>query len=328
MPRTDVRATLAALLIAALALLPLPAAAAPSTLTARFEFSADTATASGTLTSGGQALVGQRVVATIDGAPQAEETTNSSGDFTVTFRLPRDLAAGPHEIAVVFAGSDGADPARTAATFTVEADSEDPEPSEPQPAPATLTATAPKEGVNGTLIAISGRLVTTGGVGVAKVGISVSDASGEVDDSYTLTGADGTFTTLYAIPEEQPSGPMTLTVSFAGEAGIAAAAAEVTLTVEYTEAPTASPSPSPTEASPTPSPTPTPSVTASPSPAATAGETTKSLDADSPVTWFLAAALAVGGVALLTTVVLVHRGLSGRGQLDGEERSLSFLDED
>ncbi len=348
MPRTLARAAVLALIVV-LALLPLPAHAR-SALDVAFEVSDGRVTATGTLTDGEEPLRRRTVVASLDGARQVEAETQGNGGFTLRFDLPSDLAAGTHEIAVEFAGDGDVQPARVVGAITVEGKatgqkppssspspprrtesakptaSARPEPTPSAPTSTVLTAIGPAESVNSGLLTLTGTLTDPAGRGIVDAGISLTDGGGEVDDSYTLTTAGGAFTTFYAVPEAQPSGRMTLTLSFPGADGLKPSRTTLTVMIEHTEV--ASPSPSPSES---PSPSPTPSPTAhlgTPSPdASTTATTVAQPPAPAPVTWFLMASAVVGGGALLTAAVLVFRGVNARGDGD-EERSLSFLDED
>lgn len=350
MPRTLARAAVLALIVV-LALLPLPAHAR-SALDVAFDVADGRVTVTGTLTDGEEPLRRRVVVASLDGARQAEAETQGNGGFTLRFDLPSDLAAGTHEVAVEFAGDGDVQPARAVGAITVEGKatgqkppsssptpprrtesatptaSARPDPTPPDPTTTVLTATGPAESVNSGLLTLTGTLTDPAGRGIVDAGISLTDAGGEVDDSYTLTTAGGAFTTFYAVPEAQPSGRMTLTLTFTGADGLKPSRTTLTVVIEHTEV--ASPSPSPSE-SPSPSTTPSPSPTAdrgTPSPGASTPATTAvQPPAPAAVTWFLLASAVAGGGALLTAAVLVFRGVNARGDGD-EERSLSFLDED
>lgn len=62
------------------------------------------------------------------------------------------------------------------------------------------------------MASISGRL-TSDGVALAGAGITLSDASGDVEDSFAVTDESGNFQTLYLVPEEQAEGDLEVTSS-------------------------------------------------------------------------------------------------------------------
>lgn len=346
MQRIQLRAALTTLLLAALMMIPLTARAESATLRARFDISSSSVSITGTLTADGRGLAKETVLATLDGGVRAEAVTKGNGSFSMSFQLPRDLAAGTHEVAAVFRGSRAADAARAATTFTIAGQprdeetetppdpgdpgdpgsSPDPQPTEDPITPASLEVSGPTEAINGSLLSLDGRLSTESG-GVGNAGINVSDNGGEVDDSFTVTEADGTFSTFYFVPEDTPSGTLTLRLSFAGTSTLSAASTQLTVAVEHREPVTESPSPSP---SPTASPSPTPSVSASATPTSGASPSpvmTEAVeDVASPMNGFLIAAAGVAAVGIITASVLVYRGVHGH-HLGDEERSLDVFDD-
>ena len=350
---TAVRAALAATLVAALALIAAPAHAAPSTLKAAFAVEGGEVRISGRLTAQGEPVKREEVIATLDGREMDSDRTDADGAFRLSFDLPSDLA-GKHVVAVEFGGSRGADPASAETTISVgspEAPEDEgggdtggnddggsdattkppkpaPEEDEPaQPTVLTLTAEAPDTAVNGSIVRILGRLTGPSGDGVGNAGITVSDAAGEVEESFTVTTSTGAYEALYAVPEAQPAGTLTLTLSFAGTSGLRPASAEVRIAVEHTVVPTATPSPSPT-ATPTPTSTLTPSASASPSSDAGTTPATPPEDLTGPVSWFLLTSVVVGGSALLATAFLVFRSTRGSRLLPEEAGGIAFLDDE
>ncbi|HSO70187.1 MAG TPA: hypothetical protein VLQ67_11180 [Arachnia sp.] len=345
---TPVRAALAATLVSVLALLALPAHAAPSTLKASFTVASGGIEIAGTLTSQGEPVKRADLVATLDGREMESDRTNNDGEFDMNVDLPDNLGAGKHVVAVVFAGARGVDPAKAEATITVGTpddggDNDGGATAKPQPTatqtdgggsatqePAkptalTLTAQAPGGAVNGSVITITGRLTDANGNGVSSAGISVADDGGQVDDSYTVTTSTGAYEALYAIPEAQPAGTLTLTLSFAGTAQLSAASAQAAIAIEHTVVATASPSPT---ASPTASTSATPTPSASPSPADDdSTPATTPTDATGPVSWFLVSSVVVGGTALIATAVIVFRGARASRLEDDEGTSIDFLDD-
>ena len=350
---TAVRTALAATLVAALALIAAPAHAAPSTLKAAFDFDGGEVRISGSLTSQGDPVKREQVVATLDGREMDSDRTDSDGEFGMSFDLPADLPAGKHVVAVEFGGSRGADPASAQTTISVgssdvppddgnngggndtggshptatsaPAPGDDEQPA--QPTVLTLTADAPGTAVNGSLVRILGRLTGPSGGGVGNAGITVSDAGGEVEESFTVTTSSGAYEALYAVPEAQPAGTLTLTLAFAGTSGLKPASAQVSIAVEHTVVPTATPSPTPT-ATPTPSATLTPTDSASPSADAGTTPATPPDDLTGPVSWFLLTSVVVGGSALLATAFLVFRSTRGSSLLPEEAGGIAFLDDD
>ena len=352
---TPVRAALAATLVSILALLAAPAHAAPSTLKVSFTVSGGDVAIAGTLTSEGEPVKREDLVATLDGREMESDRTNNDGEFDMDFDLPDGLAGGKHAVAVVFAGSRGVDPARAETTFTVGTPQDDndgstatPTPTAPQagggatqqpgtdgggaatqeparPSALTLTAQAPAGAVNGSVITITGRLTDANGNGVGSAGISLADAGGQVDDSFTVTTSTGAYEALYAIPEAQPAGTLTLTLSFAGTAQLSGADAQAAIAIEHTVVATATPSPT---ASPTASASATPTPSASPSPDdENTTPATPPTDATGPVSWFLVASVVVGGTALIATAVMVFRGARASRLDDDEGTSIDFLDD-
>lgn len=351
---TAVRAALAATLVAALALIAAPAHAAPSTLEAAFAVEGGEVRISGSLTSQGEPVKREDVIATLDGREMDSDRTDGDGEFRLSFDLPSDLA-GKHVVAVEFGGSRGADPASAQTTITVgspeapededdgdtggndnggsgattkppkPAPEEDDEPA--QPTALTLTAEAAETAFNGSVVRILGQLTGPSGAGVGNAGITVSDAAGEVEESFTVTTSTGSYEALYAVPEGQPAGTLTLTLSFGGTTGLKPASTQVSIAVEHTVVPTATPSPTPT-ATPTPAATPTPSASASPSADAGTTPATPAEDLTGPVSWFLLTSVVVGGSALLATAFLVFRSTRASRLLPEEAGDIAFLDDE
>lgn len=166
-----------------------------------------------------------------------------------------------------------------------------------------ITAWADRSAVNGEVITIGGQLLRDG-KGHPGVGIVVHDRAGEVNDSYTVTSGDGTFSTRYAVPEDQPDGWLSLTLS---NEGTDPASTKLNVDIRHTEVPTQEATPEAAEAEaayavttpPAPSPTPTPP---SPSPTQSADRASAGVgEQSSPLgvwTWFIAA---LGGVAVVGT---------------------------
>ncbi len=196
----------------------------------------------------------------------------------------------------------------------------------PEAVPPTLTASGPGNAGNGEVITISGTL-TQDGAAVANCGISVSDANGDVADSFTVTDADGRFTTMYAVPEDQVDGSLTLTLISETSTE---AATSVSLTVKHTDISTASPSTDEVESAEA------DVATAEDTDAGQSVEATATPAAESPSpssipglgvwTWFIGALVGLGGIAAASTAFLIHR--DRRARADEEQETGSFLDED
>ena len=162
---------------------------------------------------------------------------------------------GTHRVELHFLGNGEADPASAAYQFTIAR----------QTQALHLRVEAPETASNGEVVTLAGSLKTEGGKGVAGAGISVRDAGGDVDESYTLTNSNGYFETFYTIPEAQPDGEFALTLSFRGTDSLKAASTTVRMEIEFTDV---APEPTdPAEESPSPSPEPTEDASPSPSPA-------------------------------------------------------------
>ena len=313
------RGALAAVLAAVLLLVGAPAAqAAPSTLDARFAFNDERVTVRGSLTSGGAALAGEPIQLFLDGDERTSTTTDADGSFTLSLPVPSDIRPGTHRVELRFAGSGDAEPASATYQFTIAR----------QPQELRLLVEAPETASNGEVITLAGSLRTEAGKGVAGAGISVHDAGGEAEESYTLTNSNGYFETFYTIPEAQPDGPFDLRLSFRGAEGLSAAAANVRIEVEFSDIapepkdPAKDPSPSP-EPSEGPSPSPSP---ASPSPAPSVPAAEAPAPARSPLGWYLLAVAAVGTVVVGAATALIVRGRIRSRDADEASEGLDMFD--
>ncbi|MFT3888039.1 MAG: hypothetical protein QM713_07755 [Arachnia sp.] len=274
----------------------LPAHAASSDLGASFGFDGSRLTATGRLTSDGAPLGGQVVRLSVDGTEVANGTTEENGDFGLGTTVG-DATAGSHRAELRFEGADGVDAASATYTFQVER----------RPQKLQLRVEGPETASNGEVVTLSGSLRTESGTGIANAGISVADRGGEAEDSYTLTNSNGFFETVYTIPEAQPDGPFTLTVSFPGTDQLEAASDTVTIQVDYSEVQPDDPeedvSPSPTaSATSSAAPTPTPTASATPS-----SEPSPDDGAARSMGWYVVALAAVGLLVVVATAVLILR---------------------
>lgn len=303
--RTATRLLLTGVLVAFFALQGAFAHAAPSSINAQIAENGASITVRGTLTSEGSGIGGARLVASIGSRTIAETTTAGDGSFTLSFVRPADLPVGQHQLLVSFHGTGAAEATSAAATLNVtQAQAAIPPPAAGAP---QLKLHGPQKAQSGDAIDLTGSLTDAGGRGIANAGISVSDATGEVKDSYAVTGADGSFRTFYQIPEDHPKGDLTVTARFNGGSGIAPAAAQVKIPVSVadvvspddtsSEEPLPEPTATPTSAEPSPSPEPTKSA----APVSASQGT-------GMWTPFLLALIGVGGVAVIAFAVIAFRG--------------------
>ena len=314
-PRAQ-RAWLALLLACVLAFLPASLASADARIDATFRVSDAQVAISGRLLDGADGIGPHVLLIGLDDVEVGRTTTSGSGDFSAAVPLPAGLS-GRHVVSVYFAGTEALPPVDARHSFEVARG----------PVQTTLKASGPAEAINGDVITISGSLTTAAGAGVAGAGIAISDPSGNVPDSYTVSGGDGAFSTLYAVPEDQAEGSLTVTVTYAGATGFATSSGSVKLAVRRMDVQT--PSPSPT-ASPTPSASVSASATASApaigspslSPTAPPAEADDDPSVLSPVAIAL---VVVGGSAILALALVAFKGSVSRRQIDDGE--MDFFDE-
>jgi phage baseplate assembly protein gpV len=322
-PRTARGALVAALAALLLAAVPLLARAAASTLDATFAFNDDTVTVRGSLTSAGAPLAGEELQLYLDGDEVASAPTRRNGAFTINLPVPADIEPGTHRVELHFLGNGEADPASAAYQFTIAR----------QTQALRLRVEAPETASNGEVVTLAGSLKTEGGKGVAGAGISVRDAGGDVDESYTLTNSNGYFETFYTIPEAQPDGEFALTLSFRGTDSLKAASTTVRMEIEFTDV---APEPTdPAEESPSPSPEPTEDASPSPSPASPLPSPSAASPAqEAPgqpggsLGWYILALAAVGTVVVGAATALIVRGRIRSRHADEDSEGLAmFADE-
>lgn len=322
-PRTARGALVAALAALLLAAVPLSARAAASTLDATFAFNDDTVTVRGSLTSAGAPLAGEELQLYLDGDEVASAPTRRNGAFTINLPVPADIEPGTHRVELHFLGNGEADPASAAYQFTIAR----------QTQALHLRVEAPETASNGEVVTLAGSLKTEGGKGVAGAGISVRDAGGDVDESYTLTNSNGYFETFYTIPEAQPDGEFALTLSFRGTDSLKAASTTVRMEIEFTDV---APEPTdPAEESPSPSPEPTEDASPSPSPASPLPSPSAASPAqEAPgqpggsLGWYILALAAVGTVVVGAATALIVRGRIRSRHADEDSEGLAmFADE-
>lgn len=169
----------------------------------------------------------------------------------------------------------------------------------PDPAPELTAEADDTTPANGAVVSITGALTLPDGRVLGGAGIEVHGPDGEIEEAFTLTADDGTFTTFHEIPVDH-QGPLELTVRSTADGGFRAAQATVALDVQHRAVSTATAS-----ASPTPSPSASPSaVAAPPSPSPTPDQLTQAVPPAPTTTatpgmpsWMLATLLGVGGTA-------------------------------
>lgn len=347
--------------LACLALFAGRASAGQSQLEIRVELTRDmVVTVAGALSDEqGRAIKQVPVTAFLDDRAVAEESTRGNGQFVMEFAVPADMRSGNRQLRVRFAGDGPDSPAQASVTLALgsgatsgnpapaPAPGQAPQPSaapaqpsaqppapapSPKPAaPTTLTAeaddTSPR---NGSVVTLTGLLLTGTGQPLVGAGIDVLDPSGEVPDSFTITGADGRFTTYYAVPSAQKT-PVDLTVRFPGAEGYPAAKATVKLAVRVLE--TASPTPS---AEPSPEPSPIASEVATAESIVTEVSSAPTVEADieqpSLLTgWVVGAVFVVGAtVTIIASVVGLSalRRINVPGAPDPESEFNFFEDDD
>ena len=334
MPRLAPRAALSALLVGLMTLLPLPAMA---DVGVQFEVSAvgSRVVVSGNL-SGDDALIRRRTaIASVNGTEIGRARTKNNGRFTIEADV--QLTPGRHTATVGIEG----EPALGAVDFIVGDPDGANRPSgvtptqPPTAAKVKLTASGPESAVNGEMITIAGK-VTAGGKALSGAGIAIADAFGEVPDSFSISAHDGRFQTLYLVPEQQPEGNVTLTVSFEGANGFTSASTQVSFTVIFLDDPVDEPSPAP---SPTPTPSLTPTAEPSPTPLASAPSTEAPEDQGAdpvpadpdPMPWAMLAIGAAGALGTAGAVVVAARRGSRRHRrehaFEHGEGGLDFLDD-
>lgn len=304
------------MLACVLSLLPLHPASADARIDATFTVSDSRVAVTGRLLDGADGIGPHLLLLGLDDAEVGRTTTGGDGNFSATVPLPSGLS-GRHVVSVYFAGTDDLPPVEARHSFEVEQG----------PVATTLKASGPSEAINGDVLTISGSLTTATGAGVAGAGIAISDPSGNVPDSYTVTGGDGAFSTLYAVPEDQAEGPLTVNVTYAGTAGYATSSGSVKLAVRRMEIPTPSPTASPT---PSPSPSATAPAASAPTTESSSAPTAPPAEADDGDTSVLSpvaiALVVVGGSAILALALVAFKGRVSRRQ--AEDGEMDFFDED
>ncbi|AQP48959.1 hypothetical protein BW730_17090 [Tessaracoccus aquimaris] len=340
------RLLLLALTAALLGLLASPAAADDARVEVNVAVSGSKVTVYGTLSAGDQPLKRQDVVAYVDGVEIGRDQTRGNGQFAVEAEL--NLSGGQHTATVRYDGKGGVSGTQGAVNFDAQGSTqpnpeqptqpEQPAPQEPAPPPVemALTGSVPEAATNGEMIAISGALKANGAP-VSGAGISVSDASGDVADSFTVTGDDGGFQTMYLVPEDQAEGDLKLTLSFAASGSFPAASHSLALPITHIDVEADQP---PAEegsegagnenAAPT-SPQPTsPSPQSAPAPQTTQGSNTPATEEPeaSPMTWFVVSLLGIAALAVVALIVMVARAGFGRRRRRSSEGAIDFLNDE
>lgn len=345
------RLLLLALTAALLGLLASPAAADDARVEVNVAVNGSKVTVYGTLSADGKPLKRQDVIAYIDGVEIGRDQTRGNGQFAVEADV--NLAGGQHTATVRFDGNGDVSGTQGAVNFEAQGTTQ-PNPQQPnqeqpgqpqQPAPQepappkvemALTASAPEAATNGEMISISGALKANGAP-VAGAGISVADASGDVADSFTVTGDDGAFQTMYLVPEDQAEGDLKLTLSFAASGSFPAASRSLALPITHIDVEADQPPAeegsegAAGENAATGSPQPTaPATQSAPAPQTTAGANTPATEEPetSPMTWFVVSLLGIAALAVVALVVMVARAGFGRRRRRSSEGAIDFLNDE
>ncbi|WP_167853939.1 hypothetical protein [Acidipropionibacterium timonense] len=198
----------------------------------------------------GYAVVGGRISVGLDGQDVTVTTTNSGGAWSVTFTLPVDISAGAHTVSARFDGNDAV--GRSAASTTVVLTG--------TPATRMTARISSSTARPGEVLRLQGTVTLADRTPVSGAEIDSSGSFSHTVDQTTVTAADGSFTALLQVPPDQPGGPITVRVAFAGDGRFTGSSQIFKVTVTA------------------PSPTPTPTVTTTPTP--TASPTPESPDGD------------------------------------------------
>lgn len=261
-------------------------------------------------------IAGGRVSALLENRTLASGSTDSSGRFDLKFIVPGDLRGGQRPLTVRFAGDQQHSAAQSGVTLDM---SELAAPAAPTEAPPdgnsalTLNASNPTPS-NGDVVTLSGKLLSPQGLPLTNAGLSLYNGDVEIEESYMITDAEGTFTTIFEVPADQKD-PVTLSVRFAGGEGYPAAEASVSLDINFHEIGSSTPSPSATpsaESSQTPSASPSASASATAAPQTTA-ELDNSLFSGVGA-WIIGAVVIVGGLALVTVALVFSSSLRARAR--------------
>ncbi|NLE99297.1 MAG: hypothetical protein GX596_15110 [Propionibacterium sp.] len=298
--------------MASIVLLPMSASANQSRMEIQVEMTSSlrVTVAGALIDEGGNGIGRASVRAVMEDQQVSSARTRGNGRFVIVFDVPSHLRGGDRTLTISYAGEGAHSPASARVTLamgaSVDADGElqrEPTQAPPAEVQSTLTARASESSpVGGSVVELTGTLVTASGQPLPSVGIEVLDPSGEAPDSYTVTGDEGSFRTFYEVPAER-EGQLRLTLRFAGAPGYAAAESIVNLAVRVVEV--AQPDPTPSEpAAEGSSPSATPEATAEESTplvtsATPAPDTPAETEPDPISQWLMGGMLAAGGSALL-----------------------------
>lgn len=268
----------------------------------------------GSLTnSTGAPVAGAPINAIVDANPAGSVNTNAQGAFQLTIQVGQDVAVGDHNLFVVFPGTAELQPVQKQFVLRLS------------DRPETVLAGTPDATYveAGTQVLINGKLTIKSGGPAVDALIDLYGPSGRVTDSTTTTEADGSFSTFFVVPADQPAGEIQLTAKFDGDGRFNGSSASWKIRVS--EVP---PSPTLSTESDTPTPVESPAsglvdTTAEPSSEATS--TPAPTPADRPATSMLPIVLVTGilivGATSLAFVAIVLRRRRRR------ERDLtSFID--
>ena len=177
-----------------------------------------TITLTGTLKAGSVSLSGKTLTFKVDSTTVGTAVTNSSGVATKAFVISNALAIGSHTITVTFAG-DTSDTASTGTgTLTVAKAN-------------TVLAVPAVTGTHGTTVTLTATLTrTTDNTGLS--GKSVLFKVGSATAGTGVTNSSGVASVSYLIPASTAPGTLTISVTFAGDAGYYGHSGTGTLTVK------------------------------------------------------------------------------------------------
>lgn len=264
-------------------------------------------------------LPGGRIAAIVDGQTLTMGTSDEQGKFKLNFVVPQSLRGGTKTLSVRFLGTAANPPAQSSVLLDMSevagAAAASPSPAPDPGTVSTLTA-EPNNATptNGSVVEISGQLLSPQGLPLVGAGISLFNGETELEETYVLTDDEGNYTTLFEVPVEQKE-QINLTVKFAGSGNYPAAAAPVTLNVSFQEATAESPTPTETEGQDSSEQPSSEQASETPSAAPTTQDTPVVVD-DSSITgfaaWVIGALAIVGGIALIVVAVVVTGSLRER----------------
>lgn len=278
--------------------------------------------------SGGQPIGSAPVTAKIADTELGSATTAGDGRFSMDFTLPEELRSGNQRLVIGYAGAGANGPAESGVVLALGEDEAERSAADGSQLSVQADSTNPR---NGDLIELSGTLATPDGEALANASIEVVDPYGEVTDSFTITDADGHFTTYYEVPADQEE-PLDLTIRFPGADSYPNAEATVALDVDYASGSASTLPPAGSENAPDPAdsqadgaeraaaPSEEPTVQAM-SESEQAPDTEATTDSGSGMTpWLVGAGVTLGGSVIVAVVAVLLSSGRRRGAR-GDEAS-------